>query len=272
MPLLHGYALRRSRLEESTELMAGRSMSRRRSIPGLNPDRADSIVGGALAVLAAMEVVEADRLLVSSRGVREGVALDQLSDDLPPPGRVRTASVRTFASRFSTWDARSANRRGGIAARLAGELEPQARPELLEMLDHAATVVDIGRAVDYYDRFEHAADLVTAADLGGFSHEHLAMLTAILRLADGGRLGSFRSLIDKGDRDALSRAAAILALADDLNRRIPPGRPADIQCGWAKDGFVIVVPVPSRWRPRGVADRFHQTFGRPLRVEATPGG
>jgi exopolyphosphatase / guanosine-5'-triphosphate,3'-diphosphate pyrophosphatase len=270
MPLLHGYVLRRSRLEEIADVMAARSMSRRRSMPGLNPDRADSIVGGALAVLAAMEVLGAGHVLVSSRGVREGVALDQLSDELPPPRRVRTASVRTFASRFSTWDARSANRRVNIAARLAGELEAEAGSELLEMLDHAASVVDIGRAVDFYDRFEHAANLVTAADLGGFSHENVAMMTAILRLADGGRLGSYRALIEKADRESVSRAAAILGLADDLNRRIPPGRPADIRCGWAKDGFVIVVPVPSRWRPRGVADRFLETFGRPLRVEATP--
>jgi exopolyphosphatase / guanosine-5'-triphosphate,3'-diphosphate pyrophosphatase len=270
LPLLHGYALPRGRLEEMTALMAGRPMSRRRSIPGLNPDRADSIVGGALAVSVAVEELRAPRVLVSSRGLREGVARGDAG--LPSPRRVRRASMTTFASRFATWDAAVAGRRAGIAARLALDLDPDARPELLEMLDHAATAVDIGRAVDYYDRFEHAAVLVTAADLGGFSHEDLASMTAILRLADGGTLGPTRNLIARRDREAVSRAGAVLGLADDLNRRIAPGRCGDVRCEWRKHEFVVVAPVPSGWRPRGTADRFHRVFGRRLRVEAASVG
>lgn len=272
LPLLHGYSLPHERLAGIATMAAERPMSRRRSIPGLNPDRADSIVGGALAVLVTMEVVGAKQLLVSSRGLREGVALLQVSDELPPPLRVRTGSLRTLASRFSTWDARSGERRASIASKLALELDPQARPELLEMLDHAATVLDIGRAIDYYDRFEHAAMLVTAADLGGFSHGDLALITAILRLAGGGRLGTYRGLVDKRDREAVLHAAAMLELADELNRRIRPGRDADVRCGWAKDGFTVVAPVPAGWRPRGAAARFRQVFGRRLHVRASGDG
>jgi exopolyphosphatase/pppGpp-phosphohydrolase len=67
--------------------------------------------------------------------------------------------------------------------------------DVAEMLRHAATVVDLGRALDYYDRFDHAATLVTSSDLGGFSHVQLALLTSILRLADGGRPGADRALL-----------------------------------------------------------------------------
>ena len=272
LPLLHGYSLPRERLSDFVTMAAGRSMSRRRSIPGLNPDRADSVLGGALAVLALMEEVGAEELIVSSRGLREGVALLQVSDELPPPPRVRIGSLRTLASRFSTWDARSGERRASIASRLALELDPEARPEVLEMLDHAATILDIGRAIDYYDRFEHAAMLVTAADLGGFSHEDLALMTAILRLAGGGRLGSHRRLVEKRDRESVLHGAAVLELADELNRRIRPGRSVDVRCGWGKNGFTIVAPVPAGWRPRGAADRFHQVFGRRLHVKASGDG
>jgi exopolyphosphatase/guanosine-5'-triphosphate,3'-diphosphate pyrophosphatase len=272
LPLLHGYSLPRERLAAIATMAAERPMSRRRSIPGLNPDRADSIVGGALAVLATMEAVAAEEVLVSSRGLREGLALLQVSDQLPPPGRVRIGSLRTLASRFSTWDAASGERRAQIASRLAIELDPQARPEVLEMLGHAATILDIGRAIDYYDRFEHAAMLVTAADLGGFSHGDLALITAILRLAGGGRLGHHRGLVEKRDREAVFHGAAVLELADELNRRIRPGRSVDVRCGWDKDGFTVVAPVPAGWRPRGAANRFHHVFGRRLRVKASGDG
>ena len=60
-----------------------------------------------------------------------------------------------------------------------------------------------------------------------------------------------------------------MAIADELNRRIPRDEPAPISCNWLRDGFEVIAPVPSGWRPRGVADRFAQTFGRPLIVVAT---
>ena len=140
------------------------------------------------------------------------------------------------------------------------------------MLDHAATILDIGRAIDYYDRFEHAAMLITASDLGGFSHGDLALITAILRLAGGGRLGAHRGLVDKRDREAIRHGGAVLELADELNRRIRPGRSADVRCRWDKDGFTVVAPVPAGWRPRGPAERFRQVFGRRLHVEASGDG
>jgi exopolyphosphatase/guanosine-5'-triphosphate,3'-diphosphate pyrophosphatase len=273
LPLLHGYTLEVPRLREIVDGLAGRRMSRRAATPGLNPDRADTIVGGGVAVLAAMEALGAHQLLVSSRGLREGVALHQVTDELPAPSRVRSASMHTLALRFATWDPTSGARRSSIASRLLQELDPGATPELREMLDHAATIVDVGRAIDYYDRFEHAAMLITAADLGGFSHGDLGLLTGILRqAADDARLGPYRGLVEGPDREPVLRAATVLALADELNRRIPPGRRAEIDCGWAEEGFLVTAPVPPGWRPRGVALRFRRVFGPRLLVEASDGG
>jgi len=122
-------------------------------------------------------------------------------------------------------------------------LDPEARDAVREMLVHASTVVDVGRAIDYYDRFEHAAMIVTSADLGGFTHETLGILSAILRQADDDiRLGPYRRLIDGGDRSAVLRAATVLALADELKRRIPHELPAVISCTWHPAAFVVEGP------------------------------
>jgi hypothetical protein len=137
------------------------------------------------------------------------------------------------------------------------------------MLSHATTLLDVGRAIDYYDRFEHAADIVIAADLAGFSHVDLGALSAILRQADDDtRLGPFGRLVPEEDRPGVLRAATALTLADELNRRIPPGAPAPISCNWLRGGFEVVAPVPSGWRPRGIARRFHSVFDADLLVVA----
>ena len=270
VPLLHGYELSERRLQGIVDELAERSMKRRAQISGLNPDRADTIVGGALVVQTVMRHVGAKRLLVSSRGLREGVALDAEGGDLPPPAWVRTISVATLAARFATWDSGTAERRATLATRLHESLDPAATLPIREMLEHAATLLDVGRAIDYYNRFEHAAMIVTAADLAGFSHRDLGALVAILRQADDdARLGSYAGLVDESERPAILRAATALALADELNRRIPPDAPAPVSCNWLRDGFEVVAPVPSGWRPRGVGDRFGEVFGRPLIVVAT---
>lgn len=273
LPLLHGYELPERRLSALVDELAKRSMKRRAQTAGLNPDRADTIVGGALVVHGVMRHVGARRLVVSSRGLREGLALDAFGGDVPPAPWVRTISVATLASRFATWDAAVAERRASLAVRLHEALEPEASVSVREMLEHAAVLLDVGRAIDYYERFEHAAMIVTAADLAGFSHAKLGMLTAILRQADDDtRLGPYGRLIEESDRAAALRAATALALADELHRRIPRDRPAPLSCNWLRDGFEVVAPVPAGWRPRAVGDRFAQVFGRALIVVPTAVG
>ena len=249
--------------------LAARSMKRRAQVPGLNPDRSDTIVGGALVIQGIAKQLGASEIVVSSRGLREGLALATAGATAPSPEWVRSISVATLAARFRTWNATAAERRTGLAVDLIQALDPSAPPRQREMLMHAATLLDIGRAIDYYDRFEHAANIVIAADLAGFSHADLGALTAILRQADDDtRLGPYGRLVPDDDRQAVLRAATALTLADELNRRIPPGAPSPISCNWMRGGFEVVAPVPSGWRPRGVAQRFRTVFDAELLVVA----
>jgi len=269
LPLLHGYFLKERKLTALIEDLSARTMKRRAQVPGLNPDRADTVVGGALVIQGILQHVGATRVVVSSRGLREGLAMASAPGEIPSAAWVRRISVATLAARFATWEPAPADRRASIAAHLHDALDPQAPPSIAEMLGHAAMLLDIGRAIDYYDRFEHAAMIVTAADLAGFTHESLGALTAILRQADDDtRLGPYGRMIDPADRQSVLKAATALTLADELNRRIPPDAPAPLSCNWLRSGFEVVAPVPAGWQPRAVAERFHKVFGLPLLVVA----
>lgn len=270
LPLLHGYELDGGRLDDLVADLSQRTQQRRRQVAGLNPDRADTIAGGAIVIQQIARHLGASKVVVSGRGLREGLALAEIGAGVPSPRFVRTISVATLAARFATWDPAAAERRVGLATALLEGMDPDSPVAVREMLEHAATLVDVGRAIDYYARFEHAAMIVTAADLGGFSHADLGALTAILRQADdASRLGPVGRLVAVEDRPAVLRAATALALAEELNRRIPPGRVATITCNMLKGGFEVIAPVPPGWRPRGVADRFARVFGRPLLVVPT---
>ena len=270
LPLLHGYRLTDKRLAAIVDDLAGRTMKRRAQVPGLNPDRADTVVGGALVIQGIAEAPRRERgARVEPRPARRARARDRRRQralarvgaiDLGRDARDRGSAPGTR---------RAAERRTGLAADLVEALDPSMPPRLREMLSHAATLVDIGRAIDYYDRFEHAANIVVAADLAGFSHADLGTLTAILRQADDDtRLGPYGRLVPEDDRPAVLRAATALTLAEELNRRIPPGAPAPISCNWMRGGFEVVAPVPAGWRPRSVARRFRSVFDADLLVVA----
>lgn len=276
IPRLHGYTIGRKSLRDLVQRIAGRPLSRRTTLPGLSSDRADSIAGGALVVQAAADALGAPDLTVSGQGLREGVVYEELIDAMPATAEVRRASVDAIARRFGTWDEERARRRTAIALALWDEMRPNG-DETREVLEHATAILDIGRSVDYYRRWEHAAEIIVSADLHGFSHRAIAMMAALIVRAGNRRPGLdlYSSLIDGRDRRNIGRGAVLLALADEVERRIPLGAPVSVQLYRTGSGVVLVLPVPHDWAPVELANRFQRVFGRELVVEpsdpASPG-
>jgi exopolyphosphatase/guanosine-5'-triphosphate,3'-diphosphate pyrophosphatase len=277
IPRIHGYVLGRKRVSDIAGRVGSRAGPRRRLIPGLNADRADSIVGGALATLVTMEALRADELIVSGQGLREGVIYDLLGMPLPPVEQVRRVSVAALASRFASWDEGRARRRTAIAMTLLEALDPQAGPRVRERLAQAATILDIGRSIDYYSRHAHAADILTESDLAGFSHRKLALLAAVVREAgeDGSVIRSYRPLLGPADRQAVSRESAILAIADEIEHRMPPRSRRSLRCVVKKREVRLRAPLFDPYRQAILGRQFRRAFGKRLVIEPSiraPGG
>jgi exopolyphosphatase/guanosine-5'-triphosphate,3'-diphosphate pyrophosphatase len=269
IPRLHGYVLDRTRIAEIADVLAARPAYRRRFVRGLSRDRADSVVGGTLAVLSLMEHLDVAAMTVSSHGLREGIALDTLAIRGTPVEQVREASVRALASRFSTWDAIRANRRATIAVGMLRTLDGDAGASERERLVHAARLLDIGRSVDYYRRFQHTSDMITEADLDGFSHRKLALLSAVVRQAgdQGMKISIYRPLLGADDGPPVARSAMLLALADEIERHVAPDRENDVRCRVEGKRVIVDAPVHDPWRRAALAERFKTVFRRRLEFE-----
>jgi exopolyphosphatase/guanosine-5'-triphosphate,3'-diphosphate pyrophosphatase len=136
-------------------------------------------------------------------------------------------------------------------------------------LGYAAQVLDIGRAVDFFDRHEHAARIVLASELDGFSQAEVARIAAILHSADeeGIALDDYAPFVTPAERATVDRAAVVLLLADDLLERAPRGATPRLRVT-IRGGVVTVYPTRvSAWRPRGLSDRFARTFRMELFVK-----
>jgi exopolyphosphatase/guanosine-5'-triphosphate,3'-diphosphate pyrophosphatase len=71
---VHGHVMTRQSLGVVVEELASVDLETRRRLPGMEPKRADVIVAGGLIALEVLDRIGADRVRVSDRGVRWGVA------------------------------------------------------------------------------------------------------------------------------------------------------------------------------------------------------
>jgi exopolyphosphatase/guanosine-5'-triphosphate,3'-diphosphate pyrophosphatase len=261
-----GYVLQRREVRELTARLTSRTRSSLRTVPGLSTDRADSIAGGALVVIAAMEALGAHTLMVSGHGLREGIALAELNLPLPEVWEVRRGSVAALASRFSTWDERRALRRVEMVRAILGVADPTMTAEMREVLDHATTLLDVGQSINYYDRWTHAAGVTASADLQGFTHREVALIaTTLARLGKArSNLPRYARLCTRDDIKRIDRLAVIIELADELDRRVDGGGPPTFRYDDRRNRVVVSTGLPYMWEPEDLTRRFRTRLGKTL--------
>ncbi|MGI8411491.1 MAG: hypothetical protein ACR2LV_02265, partial [Solirubrobacteraceae bacterium] len=164
---LHGYAVERRRVDDASSALSAQPYNERARVPGLNADRADSIVGGVLVVQAVMDRLLAPDLTVAGYGLREGIALRSVSLQAASVAEVQGASVAALGSRFASWDAQRADRRVVLVERLLAAALPGLSAEVALAATCAARLLDIGASIDYYRRNAHTARIVADANLDG---------------------------------------------------------------------------------------------------------
>jgi exopolyphosphatase/guanosine-5'-triphosphate,3'-diphosphate pyrophosphatase len=252
--------------------LAAMTPAERGKVPGIKPERGDLILASALVIQCVMEAGGFDCMEVTEAGLREGVFLSRLLDHRYPPlfHDVRRASVRNLAAEYDQLTAHTEH-----VARLAlsmwDELGSGDRVER-ELLWAAALLHDIGTAVDYDDHHKHSRYLILNAGLPGFSPRETALIGQMARYHRKGTptLGQFSALGHEGDDELLTRCAAVLRVAEQLERsrdqavdrvdvRVEDGR-VELRLEAHEDVAI------ARWAAQKEQEVFRTAFGRELAV------
>jgi exopolyphosphatase / guanosine-5'-triphosphate,3'-diphosphate pyrophosphatase len=220
--LLHGYRLERQALEDLIAELAVLPVEERRSVKGLNSDRADIIVAGGTVIAETLAALDADDVLISGQGLREGLFYPYLFPDdghLAPD--VREFSALNLMREYYDNPAHNEHVRM-LSLQLFDQLAKLhglgARERSL--LSAAALVHDIGMAVDYYAHHKHGMYLVMGRALPGFSHREQVLIALLVRYHRRGSPGDqgYGAVLKPGDLDRLGKLAGMLRLAEYLER------------------------------------------------------
>ena len=274
---VQGQCVTADALDELVGRLAALPPAERAKVAGVKPARADLILAGAVVIQATMVTGGFDALEATEAGLREGAFFarhlersEGLFDD------VRRQSVLTLAAEYAVDEAHTEH-----VARLAlGLFDETAAgglhagdPRERELLWAASALHDIGMSVDYDDHHKHSRYLILNAGLPGFTPTELALIAQAARyhrkgMPDPGPLAGL--LAGKADLGRLDRMAALLRLAEDLERsRDQSVREAHLEVNGRTATLRLVsdddTAVP-RWAARREVELFSRAFGRTLQV------
>jgi exopolyphosphatase/guanosine-5'-triphosphate,3'-diphosphate pyrophosphatase len=275
----------RSEIEALHDRIMHTRSSDRRRMPGLEEQRrAELLPAGSMVLVTILERFGLAGLMVSDWALREGIVLDAVrvhdpddwSDD---PRALRRAAVAGLARRCRS-DEQHTQHVAHLALRLfdeTSELHHLGERDR-EMLGFAALLHDIGQHVSRKGHHRHAAYLVENGELRGFEPAEVEFLAALVRhhrrgdpKASEPRFGA----LTEPDRDRLRKLAALLRIADGLDRG-RRGAVDDLRAQVGADLVVLRLQAHDDvelelWGTRRRRELFEKVFQRELEVGNTRG-
>jgi len=276
---VQGMQITRDALDELIERLAALPAAERATVPGIKPARADLILAGAVVVRGAMKAGGFKRLEATEAGLREGVFFERLLAGRPRPlfDDVRRASVLNMAAQYRVGGPHTEH----VAALALGMFDElsvmglhDGDPRERELLWAACMLHDIGMSIDYDDHHKHSRYLIINGGLPGFEPVETAIIAQAARYHRKGMPtpGPLAPLFGPGDIERLDRCAALLRLAEDLERsRDQLVRAADLSLEEGGVRLRLIAegdPAVPRWAAGREGELFERAFHRALSVAA----
>lgn len=168
-------------------LIAVDSVDERRSIPGMEPSRADIILAGSIILEQAVAELGIDEIVISDNALREGVLLDALSRrrgaTLHHLRDLRRRSVLHLAESMDD-DVDHSMRAAGFALDLfdATASLHGLGDDSRELLEAGALLANVGLAVSHSEHHKHSYYVIRHSDrLAGFTDHEIELIAQIAR-------------------------------------------------------------------------------------------
>jgi exopolyphosphatase/guanosine-5'-triphosphate,3'-diphosphate pyrophosphatase len=258
-----------------SDLLECRSKDRAR-MKGLDDDRKDQILAGALLVNRLMQLLDIKRMQVCGSALREGLLMDflarhrpelQIRREVPDP---RRRSVIDLARRCN-WQQAHSEQVAKLCVRLFDQtkaIHGLGRPQR-ELIEYGALLHDIGWLVGRKKHHKHSRYLILNGQLDPFTSREVKVMGNITRYHRKAFPKTshrcYRKLREK-DRKIVRVGAALLRIADGLDRS-SSAVITDLRCRIGERKVDIVVKAKGDaeleiWSARSRSRLFAKVFER----------
>ncbi len=282
---LHHIAVSKGAIHEVRRRLVASDLKERLRMPGLDAQRADIVVAGAVVLDEILDRLGASELVLCEWALREGLLLNYIHRHPRSLARaqaypdVRRRSVQHLGERCQ-FDEAHARHVAALSLQLFDALQEEHRlpVEARGLLESAALLHDIGHHISYPGHHKHTYYLVKNGDLRGFSPLEVETIALVARYHRRGhprkRHAAF-GVLAKPERRTVRVLAGILRVADALDRshrqvvkslRVASERGGVLRLRGAASGNSDL----ERWGVTRRAELLAQALRRPMRVEVAP--
>jgi exopolyphosphatase / guanosine-5'-triphosphate,3'-diphosphate pyrophosphatase len=281
---LHHVAVSRDAIHEVRRKLVASDLRERLRMPGLDAQRADIVVAGAVVFDEILQRLGASEVVLCEWALREGLLLNYIHRHPRSLARaqaypdVRRRSVQHLGERCQ-FDEAHARHVATLSLQLFDALqEDHGLPvETRGLLESAALLHDIGHHISYPGHHKHTYYLVKNGDLRGFSPLEIETIALVARYHRRGhprkRHAAF-GMLAKSERRSVRVLAGILRVADALDRS---HRQVVKALRVSERGGVLRLRGEAfgncdleRWGVARRTELLAQALGRPLRVDVAP--
>ena len=285
---LRNYELSLADIQATTKRLCGLTLEQRRRVPGINPERADIIIGGSAILQTVMETVGAGSIRISDRGLREGIIVDRLRRGdrpvIPNAGREESARRRSINQLMAATrvDEAHAAHIVHVALTLFDQWKALGLHEYgpaRELLEYAALLHDAGFFVSHTDHQKHSYYLIRHSELLGFNDreiEIMANLALYHRKSVPRRKHPQFAKLDPKTQRVIRVLSCILRFAEALDRGHLM-QVKEVHCEkLTKPDRILMTLYASAdaqlelWAAEAQAPAFEKTFALPLAVRVLP--
>lgn len=278
-------AIKLKDLRQTLKILRRLPVNERRTIPGINPERADILIAGGAIIETIMERGKLKRLQVSNRALRHGMLMDYLqrSGRFPQLEELTTRELSVLRlGRSCQVDEGHAETIVSLTLQLfdsAGAVDLHAfGPPERELLGYAAFLHDIGNFLTFRDHHLHSHYLISHAELLGFTQNEITIIANLARYHRK-KMPKQKSknlkLCTPAEREIIIQLSLFLRLAEKLDR----GHNGHIKqvafTGCNKKYATLQLHPIGRceleiWGVESTNESFLQVCGKALRLEIMP--
>ena len=214
------------------DLLCSLPLEQRRKVPGINPERADIIIPGAVILEVFMKELALDAITITGRGLQDGLLVDYLSrmDNFPLLGEFssRQRSVLQLGRSCGINEAHART-----VTSLVLEMFDSAREQKLhefsdldrELLEYATFLHDIGSFISYTNHHAHSYYIIKNSELLGFDQKEVTFMATLAKFHRK-KTPKKKDLditdLDVREREALRVLSTFIRLGESLDRFMRP--------------------------------------------------
>lgn len=214
-------------LRRAVKELCSRTLEERKSVPGINPNRADVIIAGAAILQTIMEEQGFESVTISNRNLQNGILVDSPHADAsrrrPVPASPPCEESVLQLARFCRFEEKHSRHIAKLALNCSTARGPSAarRPaRIARAAVLAALLHDIGIFISFANHNAHSHYLIRNTELLGFTEREIELIAALAffhRKRPSKKIPLFLQL-DEGIREEVRLLSLFLTLAERMDK------------------------------------------------------